>query len=304
MREDLRDKRRRLERIREAKRALEAREEELRPGREIEDKKQISFADKDARIMGKKGACDYAYNAQIGVDGDAQIIVGQHVSQSANDQREVGRALDELAASGGRLPDRMSLDNGYYSGENLEELSDRDVEAYIATDRGEKPAATGVDDGGRPLVKADFRYDEERDGFHCPGGQFLALRRVGAQGRREYRGEAEACAACAHHDRCCRSKSGAARTVTSDGREPLRRAMNERMSSPEGRAIHRRRKAIVEPVFGQIRNAGFRGFGVRGMSRVAGEFSLVCAAHNIKKMVNAAIRGSVRPEFGRRVAMA
>ncbi len=80
--------------------------------------------------------------------------------------------------------------------------------------------------------------------------------------------------------------------------------MNERMSSPEGRAIYRRRKAIVEPVFGQIKNTGFRGFGVRGMSRVAGDSSLVCAAHNIKKMVGAAIRGSVRPEFGRRAAMA
>ena len=55
---------------------------------------------------------------------------------------------------------------------------------------------------------------------------------------------------------------------------------------------------------GQIKNTVFRGFGVRGMSRVAGEFSLVCAAHNIKKMVGAAIRGSVRPEFGRRAAMA
>ena len=48
--------------------------------------------DEDARIMGKKGAFDYAYNAQIGVDGEAQIIVGQHVSQAANDQREVCRA--------------------------------------------------------------------------------------------------------------------------------------------------------------------------------------------------------------------
>ena len=76
----------------------------------------------------------------------------------------------------------MSLDNGYYSGENLGALSDRGVEAYIATDRGEKPAATGVDEGGRLLVKADFRYDEGRDGFHCPGGQFLALRRVDAEG--------------------------------------------------------------------------------------------------------------------------
>ena len=60
--------------------------------------------------MGKKGAFDYAYNAQIGVDGDAQIIVGQHVSQAANDQREVGRSLDELEASSGRLPDKMSLE--------------------------------------------------------------------------------------------------------------------------------------------------------------------------------------------------
>ena len=157
LREDLRDKERRLERIREAKRALEAREEELRPGRAIEDKKQISFADKDARIMGKKGAFDYAYNAQIGVDGDAQIIVGQHVSQAANDQREVGRSLDELEASSGRLPDKMSLDNGYYSGDNLGAVSDRGVEAYIATDRSEKPAATGVDAGGRPLGEGGLR---------------------------------------------------------------------------------------------------------------------------------------------------
>ena len=86
--------------------------------------------------------------------------------------------------------------------------------------------------------------------------------------------------------------------MTSDGREPLRRAMNERMSRPESRAIYRCRKAIVEPVFGQIKNTGFRGFGVRGKSKVAGEFSLVCAAHNVKKMVGAAIRGAVRLKFG------
>ena len=103
LREDLRDRERRVERIREAKRALEAREEELRPGRAIEDKKQISFADKDARIMGKKGAFDYAYNAQIGVDGDAQIIVGQHVSQAANDQREVGRGAGRAGGVGRAL---------------------------------------------------------------------------------------------------------------------------------------------------------------------------------------------------------
>lgn len=44
----------RLAKIQMAKEALAKREEELNPGKEIEGKKQISFADTDARIMGKK----------------------------------------------------------------------------------------------------------------------------------------------------------------------------------------------------------------------------------------------------------
>ncbi len=62
------------------------------------------------------------------------------------------------------------------------------------------------------------------------------------------------------------------------------------------RAIER--KVIVEPVFGQIKNGGFRGFSLRGKEKVAGEFSLVCAGHNIKKMVKAIMTGAVCPAFG------
>jgi hypothetical protein len=44
------------------------------------------------------------------------------------------------------------------------------------------------------------------------------------------------------------------------------------------------RKAIVEPVFGQIRQArGFRQFLMRGIEKVRGEWSLVCLTHNILK---------------------
>ena len=84
---ELRDKKQRLKKIRAAKRALERREAELRPDQAIGDKKQISFADTDARIMKKKGGFEYAYNGQISVDEKAQVIVGQHVSQQANDFR-------------------------------------------------------------------------------------------------------------------------------------------------------------------------------------------------------------------------
>jgi len=38
------------------------------------------------------------------------------------------------------------------------------------------------------------------------------------------------------------------------------------------------------------------GFSVRGKEAVSGEFSLVCTAHNLKKIVKAAMTGWVRPE--------
>lgn len=69
-------KQQRLQTIRKAKAALEAREASLHPDQTIDDKKQISFADHEARIMGKKGKdFDYRYNAQISVDRDRKSVV-------------------------------------------------------------------------------------------------------------------------------------------------------------------------------------------------------------------------------------
>lgn len=60
--EDLKHKAGRLKKIKEAKAALEKRENALNPGKQIENKEQISFADTDARIMDKKGDFNYRYN--------------------------------------------------------------------------------------------------------------------------------------------------------------------------------------------------------------------------------------------------
>ncbi|MDE2928077.1 MAG: transposase [Acidobacteriota bacterium] len=85
--------------------------------------------------------------------------------------------------------------------------------------------------------------------------------------------------------------------------EPFLRAMNQRMKQPESRTSYARRKTIAEPVFGQIKNAGFRGFGLRAKARVAGEFSLECAAHSLKKIIPAAVLGEVCPAFVKRVTL-
>lgn len=154
--EDLKYKQERLGKIKMAKEALEQREALVNPGKEIDDKKQISFADTDARIMGKKGDFDYRYNAQISVDADMQIIVGQHISLNANDKQEILPALESLQATTGRLPEKMTGDNGYMSGDNLQALENSGVDAYIATDKGEKQSPSPLDESDRKLTKADF----------------------------------------------------------------------------------------------------------------------------------------------------
>lgn len=296
--EDLTFKETRLARIKEAKAALEAREQALDPGNAIDDKKQISFADKEARIMGKKGDFDYRYNGQISVDEDHQIIVGQHVSQHANDKQEVDLALKCIEDTTGQLPAKLSADNGYMSGANLETLDPRAIDAYIATDKGEKASKTSLDETERKLIKADFDYEAEQDCFICPGGQQLSLKRETKEGTKIYQGNAEVCVACPYHSRCCQSRKGEARTIQTDDKEPLRKEMNTKMATAEAKAVYKKRKVIVEPVFGHIKNSGFRRFSVRGKAKVAGEFALVCATHNIKKIARAIGNGLNPPAVG------
>jgi hypothetical protein len=66
---------------------------------------------------------------------------------------------------------------------------------------------------------------------------------------------------------------------------PATARMAERLASQEGQAHYRRRKAIVEPVFGWIKHAmGFRQFSLRGLDKVAGEWGLVCLALNVRRL--------------------
>jgi transposase len=61
--------------------------------------------------------------------------------------------------------------------------------------------------------------------------------------------------------------------------------MAAKVQSSAGRALYARRKVIVEPVFGQIKEArGFRRFLLRGWAKIRGEWCLVCVTHNLLKV--------------------
>lgn len=64
--------------------------------------------------------------------------------------------------------------------------------------------------------------------------------------------------------------------------------MSRKLLSKSGAAVYALRKTIVEPVFGQIKHArGFRQFLLRGLTKVRGEWALICLTHNILKLYGA-----------------
>jgi transposase len=224
----------RLKKIKEAKRAVEERarqkaaaEDKDPKQAEPKDKDQYNFTDPESRIM--KGADGFvqAYNAQAAVEPAFQLIVGQTVTQAANDKEQLIPMLATIEEQSGQRPDDVLADSGYCSEKNLEELDseenpERRINGYVATGR--------------------QKHDEYKE--PCPRGPL---------------------------------PKGATRVDR----------MRRKLKTKAGKAVYAARKAIVEPVFGQIKQArGFRQFLLRGIDKVRGEWSLVCLTHNILKITS------------------
>ena len=88
-----------------------------------------------------------------------------------------------------------------------------------------------------------------------------------------------------------RDKHGVAMETSSDPPPPgasPQEAMRHKLRTADGRAVYKMRKAIVEPVFGQIKEQrGFRRFSLRGKDNVGREWRLVCAVSNLLKLFRA-----------------
>ena len=226
--EELARRETRLEKIREAKRVLEerAREQAKSKGEpeaekaKPEAKMQYNFTDPESRIM--KGADGFvqAYNAQIAVEPDFQLIVGQQVTQAANDKQQMQPLVEVIQEQAGQKPAEVVSDSGYCSEANLKYLENKKIEGFVAVDREsyrdrEQPCPRG------PLPKGATRVDR----------------------------------------------------------------MRRKLQTKNGAAVYSTRKTIVEPVFGQIKQArGFRQFLLRGLKKVQGEWAIICLTHNILKL--------------------
>jgi transposase len=138
----------RLQRIRDAKRALEARakDEAAASGQPTETAKpdpkaQYNFTDPESRIMKGPDAFVQAYNVQVAVD-DLQLIVGQAVTQETNDQKQLMPMIRTIEQQSGETPTQLLADAGYCSDESLRGIATTCIDAYISTwkqKHGERP---------------------------------------------------------------------------------------------------------------------------------------------------------------------
>ncbi len=79
----------------------------------------------------------------------------------------------------------------------------------------------------------------------------------------------------------------------------LKAGMQAKLRTPQGEALYRRRKAIVEPVFGQIKARGFGRLSLRGLAKAQGEWTLIALTHNLLKLHKAGRRAMPAPGQGR-----
>src|SRR6266446_2395465 len=146
--EELQRRETRLAKIKEAKQVVEqrARDQATEEGKSAaeakrakpEDKDQYNFTDPESRIM--KGADGFVqgYHAQAAVEPTLLLIVGQSVTEAANDKKQLMPMVDLIEQQSGQRPEAILADHGYCSEENLQHLEsadqpERKIEGFIAT---------------------------------------------------------------------------------------------------------------------------------------------------------------------------
>jgi len=112
------------------------------PSGEPAPKAQSNFTDPESRILKTSGGYEQAYNCQVAVDAESQVIVAQDVVAKQNDSEELVGMVDQIEANLGVRPQQLSADANYCSEANLEALEQRGIDPYLATGRQKHGAAS------------------------------------------------------------------------------------------------------------------------------------------------------------------
>lgn len=130
---------------------------------------QRNLTDPDSRLMmdASSGKYEQAYNPQIAVDDEAQIIVAARVAAAPNDFEQLVPTLQEVKRNMGRMPVAATADAGYFSARAITDGMIKDVDLYVP------PHPVPKESGGPSAsVRASMRHK-----LDSPGGQQMYKKR-------------------------------------------------------------------------------------------------------------------------------
>jgi transposase len=213
---------------------------------------------------------------------ESGLIVGQRVERS-DETAAVEPMLNQHEAVLGAKPRRTLLDGNYHTSGVLGLFAAWELDVLCPSGTAERGRWEKRGAKGR-FGKTAFRYDEQTDEYTCPAGEKLRYRgrsrdRRGCE-RHSYHGAP--CAGCPLRSQCTTAKAG--RVVWRYAGDALKEAMTQVLAQPAAQRAYGRRRAMVEPVFAQLRERqGLTRFMRRGLAGVRVEFALHCTAYNLKR---------------------
>jgi hypothetical protein len=270
---------------------------------EQQERVRVSYSEAEARRM-KHGdnAIAPSYNAQVSTDADSGVIVGVHLSQSADDSQELNPALEEIYQNLGRLPEQVVVDGGFTNRESIQRMAESAIDFYGSLpDPKQRSEAAMKSHGIDPKFAPHFFIlQAETRTARCPAGkQMKYLRRHKKRDDyyQSYQADGADCLGCAFQKQCCPSNAGKGRMVSFREQEPEQIVdFRQKMASEEGQRIYKRRGAAAEFPFAWIKERmklrKFRLFGLRKASLEALWASL---AYNVMIWIRTLRKGALDP---------
>lgn len=229
----------------------------------------------EARRMSCDGKNRFGYNAQAVVDEKAGVVVAAQVSNQENDAGLLVPMSREAQQNCGSTTATVVADSGYGSGGDIAQAAATGLKVLV------QPAGQAVAE--RKAYHAyNFEYEPERAVVICPQGKELkharSMRQKG-QTVQIYRCDIKDCPVRAQCTRDCRNR----RFVEIWPHTLAVQQMRVRLKDPRVMAQLRKRREVVERVFGHIKqHDGFRRWTVRGLEGVNTQWALICCAMNLR----------------------
>jgi len=273
-----------LARVQEAHDELQARKAARQEKGKATGKVCISLQEPEAMVQPlKRGrGTGPSYKPSV-LANEGRVVVGMDIHPSS-ETGVLPALLDQVKTVSGGEAEELLLDAGYFSRQVLQESIARDISLLCP----EGKVAGQPKQSSKYYTKGQFRYDDNRDAYLCPNGQWLTpLGRYRGDAKQEacIRYATPACRDCPVKTHCTR---GQRRTIKRYPGDELKDALRTVMQQPQAQARYVKRQGMVEPVFSLLRlKQGLNRFRRRGLAGVKCEFALHILAYNLSRAVAA-----------------